>query len=119
MRFPIKPFTVSSKVHNCVEVRVWYDKQATGPICSLQTGAEDREVADFIGFSFIICGSPSARVVVERGWRTNNKKRLAAAEDAVAAQIAAKSGPVYDALMDLLLGCDSGLETTEVVAVAS
>ncbi len=112
MRVKIKPFEKANLTHNAIVLRVDYDKRKTGPVLHMSA----MEVAD--GFQkCALMASPSGEYVIETGWKTNNKKRLAAAEDLVAHQIAKKEGDVWDALQEFAKA--AGTEILDEVAVAA
>lgn len=102
----VKPFTVpnTNVLHNVVRVSVDYSKQDTGPVAKIQAAEVPTESdgSGFTSFKVIMFASPSARVVVERGWKTNNQKRLAAARDQVLLEIENKRGDTYAAIEKLL-----------------
>jgi hypothetical protein len=116
MYLSIKPFNKSGIDHNVVHLDVVYDKRATGPVLTMQTGnLEEANGTGFTGFKMAIFSSPSGRLVLETGWKTNNKKRMGAARDMVEHQIGRKEGPAYEAIVELLTKAGSGL--LEPVAV--
>ena len=99
---PIKPFDKDGMTHNTVRLSLDYDKKETGPVLRLQT-AETGEVM----LRFSIFGSPNAKHVVERGWKTNNKRRMEAAFAQVTAEVTGKQGDSWKAVTDLLATVDS------------
>ncbi len=111
----IKPIVSHGLTHNTLRVTVDYDKRETGPVARLQVAQVDPPENGFVGFKVALFGSPSARVVVERGWKTNNQKRLAAACDQVALEISQKRGETYAAIVKLL--ADNGSEIVESAVV--
>ncbi len=111
---PVKPFTVPNAPdlqHNVVRVSMDYDKRNTGPVASLQAAECGPPESGFSSFRMVIFASPSARVSVEKGWKTNNKKRLDAARDQVLLEISQKRGDTYAAIVKLL--ADNGSEIVE------
>ncbi len=114
---PIRPFVASDKEHNVLRLHLSYNKDVKGPILYLQAGkVPPKEPGSvFSSFEFIIFGSPSARVVVERGWPRANAKRLAAAWDQVLAEIAGKRGEAYAAVLKVLEPVGSRLAGEEPV----
>lgn len=112
----IKPFEKAGIKHNVLRVSVDYSKRDTGPVASLQTAQVDPPEHGFQGFKFAIFGSPSDRVVVEKGWKTNNKKRVEAARDQVLAEILGKRGDTWAAIEQLLRENDSEVLSAEAVA---
>jgi hypothetical protein len=118
-RLPIKPFEASGKVHNHVRLRLDYDKRATGPVLYLQTVSYEppTESSPFAGESFIIFGSPSTTFVMDRGWKTNSKKKLMLAWDRLDREFASKAGPAYEAVAGFLAQHESGLVQASESAV--
>lgn len=115
----IKPIVSHGLTHNVLRVSVDYDKRNTGPVARLQAAQVDPPENGFVGFKVALFGSPSATVSVEKGWRTNNQKRLAAARDQVALEISQKRGDTYAAIEKLLQENGSEIVAEEpAVAVA-
>lgn len=119
----VKPFTVpnTDMKHNVVRVSVDYSKRDTGPVATIQAAEVPTESdgSGFTSFKMVLFASPSARVVVEKGWKTNNQKRLAAARDQVLAEIAGKRGDTYAAIEKLLKEHGSEIVTAEVAVPAA
>ncbi len=107
----IKPFEAAGLTHNVLRVSVDYSKRDTGPVATLQAAEVAPPENGFASFKVAIFGSPSARVVVEKGWKTNNQKRLGAARDQVLAEIIGKRGDTYEAVQKLL--SENGSELVE------
>lgn len=117
---PIKPFEKDGHGHNVIRLHLDYDKNVKGPVLYLQTGEIPKEEpgANFSSFRFVIFGSPSARVVLERNWPRNNAKRLEAAWDQVAAEVAGKRGESYAAILKVLEPVGSRLGGEEPAVAA-
>lgn len=113
----IVPFTKDDITHDTLRVSVDYDKNVKGPVMTLQTAQIERPSYGGSFFRFSLFGSPRARVVIERGWKMNNKKRMEAARDQVKAEIAGKFGDSWAAIEKLLTENGSGL-APEVVEAA-
>lgn len=117
----IKPIVSHGLVHNVLRVSVDYSKRDTGPVARLQAAQMDQPEGKFVGFKVALFGSPSASVVVEKGWKTNNQKRLAAAREAVLQGISQQRGDVYLAIEKLLTKHGSAIvaeqATTTSVAI--
>lgn len=114
----IKPVVSHGLTHNVLRVSVDYNKRDTGPVASLQMAEVGPPESGFSSFKVAIFGSPSARVVVEKGWKTNNKKRVEAARDQVLAEIVGKRGDTYAAIEKLLKEHNSELVVPETAEVA-
>lgn len=111
--FPIKPIEKAGLKHNVVRLGLQYDKRHTGPICYISAMERKSDGSE----QMAIFSSPHASIVVERGWKTNNKKRMEITADAVKGQILGKFGPVYDAVAKLLSEHGSELLLEEAATV--
>ncbi len=113
MDLPIKPFSVENAPglsHNVVRLSLSYDKSVKGPVLNLQAASQEpSDGSGFDCFKVALFASPSARVVLERGWKMNNAKRLGASWDQVVAEITSQRGDSYAALEKLLTEAGSGL----------
>lgn len=107
----MKPFVAAGITHNTLRLSLDYDKNKKGPVLRLQMAQCDPPENGFSSFKMAIFGSPSSRVVIESGWKMNNKKRLEAAWDQVAGEIAGKRGASWAAVEALLK--ESGAELVE------
>lgn len=111
----IKPFEKSGIVHTHVRAYVEYDKNVKGPVAQFQTARIESD-GPFETMKMALLSSPSTRVVMERGWKSNNKKRLAAAFDQLQVEIHGKHGESYAALVKMLkesCGGDGSYEMAE------
>lgn len=105
---PIKPFEKCGIVHTVVRVSLDYSKDVKGPVVHLQTGTTSAD-GPFNVFRMAIMGSPSTRVVMERGWKMNNKKRMEAAAAQLEAELFGKRGDTWAAVEKLLTEAGSEL----------
>ena len=117
-RLPIKPFEKAGINHDHVSLRLDYSKRDTGPVLHVQTIHVEpaTEPGGFEGERHAIFGSPSTTIVIERGWKTNNKKRLGAAEDQVLSELERRSGPTFDAIVEFLKSAGTELVVPEPIA---
>lgn len=114
----VKPFEKDGINHDTLRLSLSYDKSKKGPVLSLQTAQTETGIAG--GFSSFRCslfGSPSARLVIESGWKMNNAKRMAASWDQVLGEVAGKRGQVWEAVEALLKKAGTELVAPEAVAV--
>ncbi len=95
----IKPFTKHGINHDKIRLEVDYNKTAKGPSLIGQT-VEWNDGS----FKFIILGSPCMLYDIEKGWLRNDKKKMQVVLDLVAAQVAARKGPLIDKVSEFLKG---------------
>lgn len=94
----IEPFQKDEISHCKVRIDVDYNKDKKGPVATMQTIGLTNDGCE----TFSIFGSPRTRVVLEQGWKSNNKKRVEAASDMVRTQLAGQCGDLWDALCKML-----------------
>ena len=113
----IKPFEKDGILHDTLRLSLSYDKSKKGPALSLQTAQTETGIAGgFSSFRFSIFGSPSARLMVETGWKMNNKKRMETAWDQVVSEVTGKRGATWEAVEALLKTAGTELVVPETVA---
>jgi len=102
---PIVPFFAHGLDHNVVQVSVDYDARRGGPVANL-VAFQDREGV----MTTVLFGSPHVNVVVEGGWKRNNKKKLEVVSSQVKDDVLAGRGPVFGAIEGMLVAVGSGVK---------
>jgi hypothetical protein len=97
IKVQIEPFTKDGLTHDTVSLSLSYDKNATGPVLTLQ--AVDTSEGSF---RFSIFGSPRDRVTWDAGWKTNNAKKMAQALQEISRDIENRSGRAWEAVKDFV-----------------
>lgn len=108
---PIQPFEKDGITHGAVVVMVDYSKRIGGPEITFQA------VEGVGNLKFSVFGSPRGHNILDKGWRTNNKKKLVAAKELAFAEISARSGMAFVALGLFLK--THGMELSESVLAAT